>query len=332
MLVMSMGSGRVSELRATFDFALRLLAGGSSREKKASRHEAQRPHAERRGTHERGVPSPMLNPLAIIGGGTMGHAIAARASRAGLFSALLVAEPDAARHAILRAAGATPLPSAGDAGRALADQEPQPGSGVVLLAVKPQVFPAVASELAPLMDRPRLVLSIMAGVRSASIHAALGPNARVVRLMPNTPGVIGQGVTAISTTPGATLADADLARRLFSQLGLVVPVEEDLLDAFTALAGSGPAYVFYLAEAMVASAVELGFDPATASRVVRGVIAGAGALLQNSPDEPATLRAAVTSKGGTTQAACAVLDSRAVHAAITDAIRAGRDRARELSI
>ncbi|MCH9057700.1 MAG: hypothetical protein IIB55_03625 [Planctomycetes bacterium] len=128
-------------------------------------------------------------------------------------------------------------------------------------------------------------------------------------------------------TPG----DEALALRIFEAVGDVIRIDEQLMDAFTAVAGSGPAYVFYLAQAMSTAATKLGFDEAQAKQIVQRTIAGAGALLAESPDSPEALRAAVTSRGGTTAAATAVLDESSVMQAMIDAITAAHDRGRELS-
>jgi pyrroline-5-carboxylate reductase len=268
-------------------------------------------------------------PLAVIGGGNMGLAIVRGAARGGI--GVLVAEPRVERHAELSEAGARVYPSAAAALRALVAAEPAPGSGQVLLAVKPQMFADVAAELRPIADAPRVVLSIMAGLTTQRIGAALGPAVRVVRLMPNTPAMIGRGVTAWCAGSTARAGDEGLALRLFSAMGDVLPLEEDLMDAFTAVGGSGPAYVFYLAEALERGAREVGLSEVDARRIVRGVIAGAGALLESSPQDAPTLRAAVTSKGGTTQAACEAMDAAGVADAVARAVRAARDRGRALA-
>ena len=140
------------------------------------------------------------------------------------------------------------------------------------------------------------------------------------------------GVTAICPGTGASAEDLDFTERLFRAVGQTLPLPEDLMDAYTALAGSGPAYVYYLAEAMHHAGLRMGFDERTADRVVRAVIEGAAGLLASEADRtPAELRAAVTSRGGTTAAATTLLDDRGVASAIVDAVVAARDRGRELS-
>jgi pyrroline-5-carboxylate reductase len=197
-----------------------------------------------------------------------------------------------------------------------------------MLAVKPQVFDVVAPALHARVDH-RVVMSIMAGVGTERIGRALG-DVRVIRLMPNTPARVGKGITAICLGAGARPGDDALARSIFEAVGVVEPIDESLMNAFTAIAGSGPAYVFYLAEAMTRAGVAIGFDESTAARIVRATIAGAGALLDASDEDPGALRAAVTSKGGTTAAAIGMLDERDVMDAVVEAGRAARDRGREL--
>jgi len=149
--------------------------------------------------------------------------------------------------------------------------------------------------------------------------------------MPNLPAKIRQGITALCAGAGTRPGDDSFAREIFGGVGpMVVTIEESLMDAFTAVAGSGPAYVFYLAEAMIQASVRLGFDEPTARDIVRETIAGAGNLLADSAEAPEKLRAAVTSKGGTTEAACKKLDEAGVMPAIVEAIRAARDRGREI--
>ncbi len=150
--------------------------------------------------------------------------------------------------------------------------------------------------------------------------------------MPNTPAQIVKGITALFPGPGATPKDLATARYLFQAVGKVIDLPESLLDAFTAVAGSGPAYLFHLAESMAAGAEAVGFDRPQALELVRATIAGAAGLLEAATDtDPADLRAMVTSKGGTTAAAITLLEDRAVLPAMRDAITAARDRGRELA-
>lgn len=275
----------------------------------------------------------ITRPLLVIGGGNMGRAIVQGAIRAGTLDAALavVLEPDASKHRAFTELGCSACEKPAEAVRVFQDFEKPGGAGMVLLAVKPQMLAAVAEAVGePLRSQPRLLMSILAGMTTGRLADALG--GRVVRLMPNTPAQIGKGITALCPGPGANADDLATTRVLFESVGRVVDLPEDLLDAFTAVAGSGPAYVFYLAEAMAAGAQAVGFSRDQALELTRATIAGAAALLEASPEtDPGSLRAMVTSRGGTTAAATGVLDAREVLPAIRAAIIGARDRGRELA-
>jgi pyrroline-5-carboxylate reductase len=178
----------------------------------------------------------------------------------------------------------------------------------------------------------RVVISILAGASTTRLRECLASDVRVVRAMPNLPAAIGKGVTALCLSRNANESDATFARRIFSGIGpAVIDLDEPMMDAFTAVAGSGPAYLFYLAESMVQGAMRVGFSRADALRIVRSTLAGSAAMLEQSADEPAALREAVTSKGGTTEAALRVLNSKTVLQDFADAIEAARDRGRDLA-
>lgn len=284
---------------------------------------------------------PMINLgcLAVIGGGNMGEAIVRGTIACGLLkpAQIVVSDPFPERRALFDAMGIRATGSIGACVRQLA--ESLAGSavpGAVLLAVKPQMLDAVAGELAPaiLEHLPQgiTIVSILAGTPIFRLQSVLGVQARIVRAMPNLPARVRQSATAVCLAPSATNDDERLATQLFEAVGpTVVRVDESLMDAFTALAGSGPAYLFYLAEAMTRSGRELGFDYPTAAAVVRQTLLGAALLLNESSEDPDTLRAAVTSRGGTTAAAVHVLDRSGAMQSWMDAMRAARDRGAELS-
>ena len=259
--------------------------------------------------------------LGVIGAGNMGRAIVEGAVRAGILpaDAIIVAEPDEQRRAALEARGCSVEPRIDEVAEADA----------ILLAVKPQVFPTLAPDIA--LQRPAVVISVMAGLGSAAIREQLGEHARVVRVMPNTPCQIGQGMSAIALGAGAGAEDDALAVAIFEAIGLVVRVAEDQIDAVTAVSGSGPAYVFLLAESMAKAALDLGLDAEVANTLVRQTILGAGHLLAASQETPAALRAAVTSPGGTTAAAVDVLVAGNLPETVARALHAARDRGRELN-
>lgn len=233
----------------------------------------------------------------------------------------IVAEPDPERREAVRSVGAAVVGGVGEALRA------SHANAMVVLAVKPQVFALVAGEARGLLhDRP--VLSIMAGITLDRLRRELGTE-RVVRSMPNLPAAIGRGISAIARE-GGRAEDRERAAALLRGVGETVEIDEALLDGFTAVAGSGPAYLFDLGEAMVRGAVGVGFDHATAVVLVRRTLAGAGELMAGDAREPGELRDAVTSRGGTTAAALEVLRRAGWGEAMERAVVAARDRAREL--
>ncbi len=198
----------------------------------------------------------------------------------------------------------------------------------VLLAVKPQHVLEVADELHG--GGVKRVLSIAAGVRIDALRARLGEEVRVVRAMPNTPALVGVGAAAVSAAANATAGDAEWAHSILAAVGSVCEVAEADLDAVTAVSGSGPAYVFLLAEAMTAAGVENGLSHDKADQLTRQTILGAATLLCKSGDDPAVLRANVTSPNGTTAAAIKTMKEHGLEQIVGKAIRAAAERSREL--
>lgn len=267
--------------------------------------------------------------LVVIGCGAMGGAVLRGGARAGALAPkqTLVVEPDAGTRGTIEAE----LGVRTSAGVEAAAEALRAGARV-LLAVKPQTLDSVGAALRAAGAPPTgLVVSILAGAGSARVREALGGACRVVRVMPNLPAQIGMGMSALAPGAGASAPDAAWARGLFAAVGEVIEIDETLIDAFTALAGSGPAYLFLLAEGMRAGGVAAGFDEATADRVVRAVLRGSSALLAQTPERSAEAwRAAVTSKGGTTEAALRELEGAGLVDALRRAVVAARDRGREL--
>ena len=204
---------------------------------------------------------------------------------------------------------------------------------VVLLAVKPQILPQLAADCAEYFTHSRFtIISILAGTPIAKLISLLGPDHHIIRAMPNLPASIGLGTTAISIAGSLPHPGDSFAKTLFAAIGhTVIPLPESLFDAFTAIAGSGPAYLFYLAESMQRAATTHGFDPAIAAIMTRSTLLGAATLLSQSSDDATTLRHKVTSKGGTTHAAITTFDSLAVSQAIEKGIAAATARGQELS-
>jgi len=202
---------------------------------------------------------------------------------------------------------------------------------IVVLAVKPQILDEVLKKMAPVFRKETLVISIAAGIPSSKIETALGDGVRVVRVMPNTPALIGQGASALAAGSLADEADLDVADSILGCVGLTVRVDEDQIDAVTALSGSGPAYVFYLLEAMLSAAEEMGLEKETARILALQTVEGAARLMKDSGEEAAALRAKVTSKGGTTEAAIKSLDASGVKEGVVKALKVAQARSVELS-
>ena len=261
--------------------------------------------------------------LAFIGGGNMAGAIFGGLLRGGWpADSITVVEPWAEQRA--RIAAACPgvrLLAAADASLAAAE--------IVVWAVKPQAFAEAAAPCAAHVGAA-LQLSVMAGIRSQAIVAATGSE-RVVRAMPNTPALIGQGIAALFARPAVNQADRAAVEQVLSPTGQLLWVaREDDLDAVTALSGSGPAYVFYFIEAMIEAGTQMGLSAEQARLLAQQTFIGAASLAQQSSEPVALLRERVTSKGGTTHAAIAALQASGTHAAFVRALHAARERAREL--
>ncbi|NKX44285.1 pyrroline-5-carboxylate reductase [Roseicyclus persicicus] len=179
---------------------------------------------------------------------------------------------------------------------------------VLMIAVKPQMMQAALPQVAGFGGGGTLVLSVAAGTPIAAYEAAFGAGTRVVRSMPNTPAAVGKGITAIIGNGAATAADLDTAESLLSAIGQVVRLEtEDQIDAVTGVSGSGPAYIFYMIDALAAAGEAEGLPPALAMQLAKATVAGAGALAEQAGETPEQLRINVTSPNGTTQAGLGVL-------------------------
>lgn len=256
--------------------------------------------------------------LVVVGGGKMGEALLGGLVAAGWAEpeAIAVAEPDAARRAVLAAA----LPGV------VVDDRPVPAAAG-LIAVKPQHVVEACVALAE--HGVGRVLSIAAGVTTATIEAALPAGTAVVRAMPNTPALVGRGASAIAAGSAAGEEDLRWAEQVLGAVGTVVRVAEGQLDAVTGLSGSGPAYLFLVAEAMIDAGVEQGLSRAVAAELVAQTVLGAGTLLAGG-EAPADLRAAVTSPGGTTAAGLRALEDGAVRSAVAAAVEAATRRSRDL--
>lgn len=259
----------------------------------------------------------MTYRLAVVGGGNMGAALVGGLLKADWAAAdLAIVEVLASRAAQLR-----------EVFPGVAVSDVVPACTAAVIAVKPPDVPA-ACAAAAVAGATRL-LSIAAGVPLATLQAAAGLQVAVVRAMPNTPALVGQGAAAISA--GATAKDGDMAwaEEILGAVGIVVRVPETELDAVTGLAGSGPAYLFLIAESLIAAGVSAGLSQENSETLVTQLFVGSAALLQDRGD-PAELRRMVTSPGGTTAAGLRVLDERGVRDAFVEAVMAAKARSIEL--
>lgn len=204
------------------------------------------------------------------------------------------------------------------------------GAQVVVLATKPQTFDRVLPELAPHLDADALVVSVAAGVPLDALEARLPGHVRVVRAMPNTPALVDAGATAIAAGTHATAEDLDLVRRIFESVGVVVALDESLLDAVTGLSGSGPAYIFMIIEALADAGVKAGLHRESAQRLAAQTVFGAAKLLIETGEHPGRLKDMVTSPGGTAIAGLHTLEAGGLRTTLIDAVESATKRAREL--
>ena len=256
--------------------------------------------------------------ISIIGGGNMGGALARGLVAGGLPEAdLTIVEVDAAK----RDALAAQFPGSTIAGEIAVCTN-------VVIAVKPA--DAAAATRAAVGAGATTVLSIAAGVTLATLAAAAGPGVAVIRAMPNTPALMGEGASGFALGEGCGAATEAFAAEVLGSVGLAVRVDEVLLDVVTGLTGSGPAYLFYMAEALIAAGVAEGLPADTAEALVRQLFLGAGTLLARSPESPTRLRENVTSPNGTTAAGLAALAAAGGREAIIAAVRAATARSVEL--
>lgn len=207
-------------------------------------------------------------------------------------------------------------------------------SDVVVLAVKPQGFAALAEELAGRLRPEHLLVSVLAGTRAEKIEGAFAhagcPRPRVVRTMPNTPALLGVGATAVAAGAHATKDDLALALEMFSAVGVAEVVDAKLMDAVTGITGSGPAYVFRMIEGLLAAAADQGLPAPVADRLVKQMVYGAALMARDSEHDPAELRRRVTSPNGTTAAGLAVMDARGFAETVAQAVDAATKRSAEL--
>jgi pyrroline-5-carboxylate reductase len=271
--------------------------------------------------------SSTLPSTAILGTGSMGGAILAGLRRREVaVDELRVTTRTDASAAALRAQG---VPARAVEHDSAANAWAVDGARVVVLGVKPVQITALLDEIADHLDPEALVVSVAAGVTTATMEAIV-PNP-VLRAMPNTPSLIGRGVTGLSAGSRAGRSDLALATELFRTVGTVIELPEQQIDALSTVSGSGPAYVFFLIEQLTRAAEELGFDDDVARLMVHETFLGASLLLESTGADPEQLRRRVTSPKGTTERAIAVLEEAALDDVFTRATEAALARARELA-
>lgn len=262
------------------------------------------------------------NTVAVIGVGAMGEA---------LVSGLLAAgwEPQDVTLCVRRMERGDELAHRTGCSVTLDPLDAIAGREVIVVGVKPRDVPDILKLLAGEVGEDQMVISLAAGVTTQTYESQLGP-VPVVRVMPNTPALVREGATGISPGSHARADHLEIAKKVLGAVGVVKVMDESLLDAVTAVSGTGPAYVFLLAEALTEAAMREGLPRDVAESFVHQTIRGAGHLLTSTGKSPARLRYEVTSPGGTTAAAMHVLEEKGFRALVEDAVRAAADRAREL--
>ncbi len=263
--------------------------------------------------------------IGIIGCGNMGEALLSRlAGMVEKSTALMVGEQDTARRDYIQ----TKYRMIVEIDNSMIVKF----SDVIILAVKPKDFESVLrQEICCGLSENKLFISIAAGITTKYIEAAVGKNIPVIRAMPNMGALIGEAMTTISRGSSAGDRDMETAKEIFSLIGDVVEVDEALVDAATAVSGSGPAYFFYMIEALISAAESIGLDRKTASRLVLKTALGSAKLLEASREDPSVLIRKVASKGGTTEAALNIFEKKRFKNIVNDAVKAAYKRSQELS-
>lgn len=263
--------------------------------------------------------------IGIIGCGNMGEAVLSRlVNFMEKSTSLIVSEIDAAKREAIQAKYKIIV--------SIDNNYVVKNSDIVILAVKPQDFDRVLKdEICCALSKDKLLVSIAAGITTKYIESIVGKEMPVIRVMPNMAAIVGEAISSISRGSRANREDMQIAKEIFSTIGDVVEVEEDLVDAVTAVSGSGPAYFFYLIECLTEAACDLGLDKEKAKRLVLKTALGSAKLLEALKEDPAALRAKITSKGGTTEAAFKIFESKKFKSIVKEAILKACKRSKELS-
>ncbi|MEN9715340.1 MAG: hypothetical protein RJA35_807 [Actinomycetota bacterium] len=271
-----------------------------------------------------------IKKIAILGSGSMGTAILSGLLKAGFdgSNVAVTTKTVASADRLASQFGVTGFPNEANAE---ANLHAVQGADVILVAVKPMYVTEVLRQVSPNLAAGSLVISVAAGVTTASMEAAVPASVGVIRSMPNTPAIVGRAVTGIAKGSRATEAQLTKAVSMFETVGKVVVLDESQIDELGTVSGSGPAYVFYLVEKLTAAAVQLGFDEVTAHLLVSETFLGASQLLADSDKTPAELRRQVTSPNGTTERAIAQLENGNLEDLFLAALKAALARSKELA-
>lgn len=267
----------------------------------------------------------MLNKrIAFLGAGNMATALMGGIIEAGLISPEDITISDIDKEKLKVRSQEFGVTVAEDNRRAVKKAE------VIILAVKPKDIERLLDEIRDSLDSKKLIISIAAGITTSYIEKMLKKEIPVIKVMPNTPVAVKEGASAFSVGEYVSQEQEEIVKSIFGAVGKVVEIKENLMDAVTALSGSGPAYIFYIIASLIETAVSLGLDKKTATTLATQTVLGSAKLLQETGEEPATLKEKVTSKGGTTEAALLVLDEGRLKETLDKALKAAAKRSQEL--
>jgi pyrroline-5-carboxylate reductase len=262
--------------------------------------------------------------VAFLGAGNMGEALIKGLTQSGLVPTGSITASDPRADHLVQIAKRYGIKAIADNATLIG------GADVIILAVKPQIMAAVLKEIAPVVDEGKLLISIAAGVSTRKLRDQLGKPARLIRVMPNTPALVLEGVTAIARAEGLKPGDLEAAQELFAAVGKVVVLDESAMDAVTGLSGSGPAYVAMAIEALADGGVKMGLDRATAMTLAAQTVLGSARLILDTGVHPGQLKDMVSSPGGTTIAGIAALEECGLRHAFIQAVERATLRSREL--
>lgn len=262
--------------------------------------------------------------VGFVGGGNMGEALIRGLLGANLVPADLMAATDVRTERTAQLTKQFGITAHADNARLVREAD------VVILAVKPQIMAGVLSEIAAAVTARHLLISIAAGVATSTIRTALGKDARIIRVMPNTPALVLQGAAAVAKGTGLGPDDLAIAEEIFGAVGRVVVLDEELMDAVTGLSGSGPAYVAIVVESLADGGVKMGLDRATAMTLATQTVLGTAQLLLETGMHPGSLKDMVSSPGGTTIAGISALEEGGIRATFIRAVERATLRSREL--